>query len=574
MQAGGVLAPFGLALKAEAAVPEIAKDECRAGLERLYGPDIVQANAQKRILLRVDSAMPPEGYGLKADSDGLTVTGADSSGVLYGVFALLLRLGQGEALEGIRGESAPAVGHRCINHWDNADGTVERGYAGNSIFFKNGGLDYDEARIKAYARLLCSVGINVVSINNVNVTPATSRLITEGLLPKAAALAGIFRPYGIRLALAVQFDSPAVLGGLPTSDPLDAGAQAWWRAQADIVYRHIPDLSGFIVKADSEFQGGPNSHGRTQAEGANALARALAPHGGVVYWRCFIYDCLQDWRDLKTDRPKAAYDTFKALDGHFGPNVILQIKNGPSDFQVREPNSPLLGAMEQTKQALELQITQEYTGQQKDLYNLAVQWEEILAGPVGSGKELRDLLGGKLAAIAAVANVGDDANWTGHTLAQLNLFAYGRLAWDPALTAEEITGEWVRLTFGTAPALTGPLKDMLLRSRGTYEKYVSPLGLGWMVNVGGHYGPSPEGYEFMKWGTYHRADTKAIGVDRTETGTGFTMQYPPEIAKIYNSVKACPENLLLYFHRLPYDFRLKDGRTLLQYIYDSHFEGV
>jgi len=465
------------------------------------------------------------------------------------------------------------IEERILNHWDNITGVVERGYSGASLFFKNGEVDYDPARIRDYARLLASIGINRVCCNNVNVTERAAKLITEELLPDIAGLASIFREYRIRFIIAVDFTSPRLLGGINTYDPLDEQVIEWWEKAAVMVYKQIPDLAGFLVKADSEFRDGPAALGRTQADGANVIARALKSHGGKVYWRCFVYNCTQDWRDTKTDRPKAAYDHFYPLDGDFDENVILQIKHGPSDFQVREPNSPLLGAMKHTAQAIELQVTQEYTGQQIDLYALAVQWEEVFSTPVSDTKTMRDLAGKEIKAIVAVANTGTDANWTGHTLAQANLYSFGRMACNPALTAREVLSEWIKLTFGVNPELHEQLLKMMLASRGTYEKYTSPLGLCWMVNINHHYGPSPEGYEFSKWGTYHRANHEAIGVDRTENGTGYTAQYHPYLNKHYSNLETCPEELLLYFHRITYDYKLKSGKTLIQYIYDTHFEG-
>ena len=487
----------------------------------------------------------------------------------YSEYNMWLQNGQ----TGLSPEGVPAVPERILNHWDNLTGEVERGYSGKSLFFNNGAVSYDPARIRDYARFLASVGVNRVCLNNVNVTPLAARLITD-MLPDMAGLAGIFRPFGVKLIIAVDFSGPVLLGGLPTADPLDGGVAAWWAQAAEKVYAAIPDLAGFLVKADSEFRDGPAAMGRTQADGANVLARALKPHGGKVYWRCFVYNCEQDWRDTKTDRPKAAYDHFFPLDGAFDDNVVLQIKHGPSDFQVREPNSPLLGAMSKTAQAIEFQITQEYTGQQIDLYALAVQWEEIFASPVSDTRLMRDLIGNGIGAVVAVANTGGDSNWTGHTLAQANLYAFGRMAWDPSLTAAEVLSDWIGLTFGTDPALREPLLKMMLDSRGVYEKYTAPLGLCWMVNINHHYGPSPEGYEFSKWGTYHRADAKAVGVDRTDGGTGYISQYHPHLQALYGSVDTCPEELLLYFHRLPYAHRLQSGQTLLQHIYDAHFEGA
>lgn len=543
----------------------VARDTYREYFAWLQTPE-----PEEGVIFAIDPAMPAEGYRIRSDGDKIRVTGGDDAGVLYGAFALRRRLASGQD---INHESAPRVSRRILNHWDNIDGSIERGYAGRSIFFRNGRLDYDPVRIKDYVRLLASIGINVVSINNVNVTPESAKLLTD-LLPEVKKLADIFRPWGVKLSLAVHFESPVLVGGLKTADPLEESVKSWWKERADEIYRLIPDFSGFLVKADSEFEGGPASFGRTEADGANLLARVVAPYGGVVYWRCFIYNCRQDWRDGTIDRPRAAYELFKPQDGLFDSNVILQIKNGPSDFQIREPNSPLLGAMEHTRQALEFQITQEYTGQQIDVCYLASQWEEVLSFPVDETAALRDLIGGKIDTVAAVANVGDNENWTGHTLAQANLYAFGRLAWDPALTAAEIAGEWVRLTFGNEPETVGKISDILLRSRNVYEKYTTPLGLGWMVNVHNHYGPSPEGYEYMKWGTYHRASHSAIGIDRTGRGTGFSKQYHPSLAARFDDVDSCPQELLLFFHRLPYSHVLKNGKTLLQHYYDTHFEGV
>jgi len=468
----------------------------------------------------------------------------------------------------------PRVPERILNHWDNISGNVERGYSGGSLFFKDGNIDFDPERIRDYARFLSSIGINRVCCNNVNVSERAALMITGELLPDVAKLAAVFREFDIRYIIAVDWCSPVRLGGLPTADPLDMNVAAWWDAAVKTVYNYIPDLAGFLVKADSEFRDGPATLGRTQADGANVLARALKPYGGKVYWRCFIYNCEQDWRDTKTDRPKAAFDQFYPLDGDFDDNVVLQIKNGPYDFQVREPNSPLFGAMKHTAMAMELQVTQEYTGQQIDLYALAVQWEEVFSVPVSGSRNTRDLIGNEITAVVAVANTGLDKNWTGHTLAQANLYAFGRMACDPFLSAKDVLSEWIGLTFGTDPALNESLMEMMLASRNIYEKYTTPLALGWMVNIHHHYGPSPEGYEFSRWGTYHRADQKAIGIDRTEKGTGYTAQYDPYLNELYSNPATCPEELLLFFHRLPYDHRLKCGRTLIQYIYDTHFEGA
>ncbi|MCL1883779.1 MAG: alpha-glucuronidase [Defluviitaleaceae bacterium] len=548
---------------------EFYAQECQRGL-KIFGLD----GLNLKISYKLKSDLPKEGFAIKGSESGVEISGGCESGLLYGVYAFLFRLKRGESAEKINFSDKPAVSMRILNHWDNGDGSVERGYSGNSLFWRDGKIGYDLPRLRDYARLLASVGINQISVNNVNVRLATAKLLTDEGLGDLVKVAEVFRPFGIKLIISVHFDSPVWLGGLKTSDPADPKVAAFWNEAASRVYKKIPDLAGFLVKADSEFQSGPNAFGHTQDIGANVIARALKPHGGTLYWRCFIYNCLQDWRDTVTDRPKAAYDTFFPIDGKFDENIILQVKHGPSDFQVREPNSPLLGAMKNTREALEFQIAQEYTGQQKDLYAWAVQWQEILETPFNEARKTSDLIGKEVEAVVAVSNTGNDENWCGHLMAQANLYAFGRMAWNPTLTAKEVSDEWVALTFGNSAELHAPILKMLLDSRHVYEKYNAPLGICWMVCIHHHYGPSVDGYEYMKWGTYHRADNKAIGVDRTRKGTGYTDQYQPYMRDIYENLATCPEELVLYFHRLPYDYRLKDGRTMLQYIYDTHFEGV
>lgn len=530
---------------------EMAEMELAAGLAALghRGPARVE-------LLPGQEA----GYRIVRAGQDLLVQGG-TSGVLYGAYALLMRLAAG--LDPAQPWTTPAFSLRMLNHWDNMDGTVERGYAGASLFFSEGRFHYDAARIRRYGRYLASVGINVVSINNVNVHPPADQLVTSALLPELARVADLLRPFGIRLLVAVDYALP-VTCGLETADPLDARTQRWWREQADLVYRYIPDLCGFLIKADSEFRPGPYLYGRNHAEGASVLARALKPYGGVLVWRCFVYNCRQDWRDGRTDRPMAAYDTYVPLEGQFDDNVILQIKYGPYDFQVREPVSPLFYAMPSTAKALELQLAQEYTGQQIDLYYMPPQWAEI-----------RGALDGHMpSAVCAVSNLGNDDNWTGHDLAQANLFAYGVFAWRPDAQADETARIWTLLTFGLDAGVEDTVVAMLLSSREIYERYTSPLGLCWMVNPHTHYGPSPEGYEYSAWGTYIRTSHEAVGIDRTSRGTGFTAQYPAAIAAQYDDATSCPEALLLFFHRLPFTHRLAQGGTLIQHIYDSHFLGA
>jgi alpha-glucuronidase len=525
-----------------------------------------------------------EGFAL-ARRDGVTVLLAGApAGLLYGLFELI-RLGE-PVFEGTRPIELhrPAARRRMIDHWDNIDvhpvmGQVERGYAGGSIFWEDGVLRADLSRVRAYGRLLAACGINAVAVNNVNVHATEAHLLTDRL-GDVTAIAEMLRPYGIRVYLSVNFASPIALGGLMTADPLDEGVREWWAATTRKVYESIPDFGGYVVKADSEGQPGPFAYGRTHADGANMLADALAPHGGVVYWRAFVYNHRQDWRDRSTDRARAAFDHFALLDGQFRDNAILQVKHGPIDFQVREPLSPVIAAMRATRLAVEFQVTQEYTGQQRHVCYLGPMWSETLGfRPSGPGEsDVADVTTG--GGLVAVSNVGDDHFWTGHPLAQANLYAFGRLAWSPRLDPVSILDEWIELTL--APSTTGD-PDLLRRtlhaimdeSWWTYERYTAPLGVGFMVRPGHHYGPDVDGYEYTPWGTYHFADRDGIGVDRTRaSGTGFTGQYPPPWSDVYESLDQCPDELLLFFHHVPYGHVLHDGSTVIQHIYDTHFTGA
>lgn len=489
---------------------------------------------------------------------GNTITGGEC-GLLYGTYALLFHM-LGDAP--LPDSSRPRYSMRMIDCWDNLDGSVERGYAGRSLFFEGNQFSYHPDRLRHLGRMMASVGLNVLCINNVNVHEPGQGLMAE-LLPDLSALADLMRPFGVRLMISIDFSMPIRMG-LPSADPLDPQVQDWWNLAAARIYREVPDLAGFLVKADSEGRPGPFTYGRTHAEGANLLARALKPYGGVLVWRCFVYNCRQDWRDTSVDRPRAAYETYMPLDGQFDKNVILQIKNGPFDFQVREPVSPLLLSLKHTRMALELQLAQEYTGQQIDLYTMPPMWKEIF----------QDLPEENLTAIAAVSNLGRDSNYFGHPLAAVNFFGFGLLSWNPSIPPDEIVSRWIRLTYDLALDDREQLKKWMLSSRSIYEKYTSPLGLGWMITPHTHYGPNPGGYEFDLWGTYHKASRTAVGIDRTEAGTGYICQYPEALQRVYRDPSVCPDLLLLFFHRLPYDFRMKDGRTLIQRIYDDHFEGA
>lgn len=590
-----------IAVVGEGAVLHTAADELAAGIAAMLGDVPVRTAGQPRYarhlllgklqdlpaeirvsLADAESRLGEEGYVIKTCGDRIVLAGNTDRAVLYAAFRLLRLMACGCGPEELSILDKPANGLRMINQWDNMDGSIERGYAGKSIFYRNNRIVDDLTRVRDYARLLASVGVNAIAVNNVNVHDEETRLIDRHL-PDVSRLADVFRAYGIRLFLSVNYASPVQIGALETADPLDPGVRKWWADIARNIYNAIPDFGGFLVKADSEFRPGPFTYGRDHADGANMLAEALGPYGGLVIWRCFVYNCLQDWRDRTTDRAKAAYDHFKGHDGRFKDNVILQIKNGPMDFQVREPVSPLFGAMTETNQLLELQITQEYTGHQRHLCYLVPQWKEVLDFETyakGEGSTVAQIASGalynrKYGGMAAVSNIGDDLNWTGHLLAQANLYGYGRLAWNPSLSSEEITREWIVQTFGPDPVVADTVSRMLLESWSIYESYTAPLGVGWMVNPGSHYGPNVDGYEYSKWGTYHYADHAGIGVDRTvRTGTGYTAQYHPPRSDEYESLERCPDELLLFFHHVPYTHKLKSGKTVIQHIYDSRFEGA
>jgi alpha-glucuronidase len=529
--------------------------------------------------------LPPDAYTLGEKIEGNThryiILGADPRGELYGAFHLLELVASQQPLPTKPTSESPSSPIRWINQWDNLDGTIERGYAGRSIFFDNGHVRPNLTRLHDYGRLLASIGINGATVNNVN---SDLRTLEPGMIREFARIADQLRPWGVRISLSVDLSSPQVVGHLPTFDPVDPTVIAWWKSKVDEIYKAIPDFAGFVIKADSEGRVGPSQYHRTPAEAANAVARALKPHGGIVLYRGFVYNNHLDYNDLKADRARAGYDNFHALDGKFESNVVIQIKHGPIDFQVREPVSPLFAALQHTSQAIELQITQEYLGQQRHMVFLVPMWKTALdtdlrahnrSTPVKEiveGKSFHQPLGG----FVGVANVGLDTNWLHHPMAMANLYGFGRLAWNPNLTTDQILDTWTRLTWGNNPTVVSTINELQRHSWHTYEQYTGSLGIGTLTNIlGYHFGPGIESAERNGWGQWFRADAQGIGMDRTvATGTGYIGQYPPPLAKIYEDLNTCPDDLLLFMHHVPYTHVLHDGKTVVQYIYDAHYEGA
>ena len=592
--------PRASVLFGKSPVLDSARQELAIGVEKMLGRTLKSSGGIKGSVivlgtardlhdvapsLRLASSLEADGYWLTTTELGhaecLVITAANDRGVLYGVFALLSKIARGESIIGINEVQNPYAPIRWVNQWDNLDGRIERGYGGPSIFFADGKVRADLTRAGEYARLLASIGINGCTINNVNAAPG---VLEDDFIAQAKRVADVFRPWGVQMSMSVDLSSPKLIGGLDTFDPVDPRVAEWWRKKVDGIYRQIPDFGGFVVKADSEGRSGPSAYGRTHADAANVIARALKPHGGVVFYRAFVYNHHLDWRDPKNDRAKAAYDNFHLLDGKFDDNAVVQIKNGPIDFQVREPVSPLFGGLRRTNEAIELQITQEYTGQQKHLCFLVPMWKEVLDFDMrvdGGSTPVKDLVSGRVfhrrvGGFVGVANVGLDANWMGSPLALANLYGFGRLAWNPGLSSKTIIDEWTRLTFGSDPLVVRTIANLQLSSWQVYESYTGPLGAGTLTNiVGNHYDPGPESSEGNGWGQWHRADHQGIGMDRTmATGTGYIGQYPTEVQKIYESLVACPDNLLLFFHHVPYTYALHSGKTVIQHVYDSHYEGA
>ena len=515
------------------------------------------------VLLKRKKGLTNDSYTITSQKGKTVISAANDSGLLYGAYHLLRLQQTGQSCDNLDISEQPAYDLRILNHWDNPNGTVERGFAGKSIF-----LNPDPERMKIYARANASVGINGTVLNNVNAKPEA--LSTESL-QKAKSIADQLRPYGIRVYLSINFASPIKVGGLKTADPLDADVIRWWKDKVNEIYKLIPDFGGFLVKANSEGEPGPQDFGRTHADGANMLANALKPHKGIVMWRAFVY------APQSPDRANQAYLEFMPLDGQFANNVIIQIKNGPVDFQPREPYSPLFTAMQKTQMMVEFQITQEYLGAANHLVYLAPMWQEFFSFVKPSS----------LKAMAGVANIGDNTNWCGHHFAQANWYAFGRLAWNPNLTSEEIANEWLQQTFslGSAVAnsslftLHSSLLNLMLRSREACVSYMMPLGLHHIFAGNHHYGPepwyAPRGVR-ADWTPpyYHKADSIGLGFDRTLTGSANVKQYPDELCRLYNDINTCPENLLTWFHHVPWDHKMKSGRTFWDELCHKYNDGV
>ena len=498
-------------------------------------------------------------------------------GALYGAFHFLRLMQTGRPVARLALTDRPALQLRVMNHWDNPNGTIERGYAGRSLWQWNELPGQLSPRYAAYARANASIGINGAVLNNVN---ADARILSPEYLRKVAALADVWRPYGVRVYLSANFAAPVQLGHLATADPLERSVADWWKAKADEVYSLIPNFGGFLVKANSEGQPGPKTYGRTHAEGANVLADALAPHQGIVFWRAFVYD-----EDIDPDRAKRAYIEFMRLDGQFRPNVAVQVKNGPVDFQPREPFHPLFGAMKKTPVVAEIQATQEYLGQAKHLVYLGTMWREFLDADTraaGGGSTVAKVLAGKihpggLTGMVSVTNPGLDANWCGHHFSQSNWFAFGRLAWDPELAADKVAEEWTRMTFTNDAKTAAVIRGMMMSSRETFVNYTIPLGLHHMIG-GDHYAPQPWNNRAARadWTAtyYHQASAEGIGFDRTKHGDRAVEQYFPPVCGMFDDLKRCPEKYLLWFHRCAWDYRMKSGKILWEELCAKYDEGA
>ena len=551
---------------------DAAAGELRRAITGMLGTAPRLALADGAIVLITERRLQREGYCLESSRrDGHPVTliqGGSDVGVLYGAFAYLRMIQTRSLPSRLNVCETPAIALRMLDHWDNLDGTVERGYAGRSLW-NWAQLPRIDARLIDYARANASVGINAAVLNNVN---ADARILTPEYLRKVAAIADAWRPFGIRVYLSARFSAPVDLGRLKSADPLDPRVRAWWRAKADEIYRLIPDFGGFLVKANSEGQPGPQTYGRSHADGANMLADALAPHRGTVIWRAFVYSGRRD-----EDRAKQAYDEFRPLDGKFRANVILQAKNGPIDFQPREPFHPLFGAMPGTRLAMEVEITNEYLGESTHLAYLGTMWAEALRSRTARPRPTSQVVN-SLSAMAGVANIGSDRDWTGSDFDQANWYAFGRLAWNPAADPAAIAAEWARMTWGNDPRLVGPIVSMMMRSRQAAVDYMNPLGLAHQMATDHHYGPGPwvSDLPVPSWNPayYNRADRAGIGFDRTSSGSNAAAQYAPPVGKCFADLKCVSDDYLLWFHHLPWSYRMRSGTTLWTALVGRYDRGV
>lgn len=549
------------------------------------GALIVGTSASSALIARLslDSrSLGKEGYLIRSmvvNGHAATVIAAnDDIGALYGTFHFLRLLQTGQPIDRLDLRETPRLKLRMLDHWDYLNGQVERGYAGASIWDWWKLPDWRAPRYTDYARANASIGINGAVLNNVN---AGATILTPMYLEKVAALAEVFRPYGIRVYLSIRFSAPIEIGGLKTADPFDPQVRAWWRAKVDEIYKRIPDFGGFLVKANSEGQPGPEDYHRTHADGANMLADALAPHGGVVMWRAFVYS-----QNNPEDRAKQAYDEFKPLDGRFRANVLVQVKNGPIDFQPREPFHPLFGAMPKTPLMMELEITKEYLGFATHLVYLGPLFEEVLSADTmarGRGSTVARVIDGSLdghtlTGMAGDANIGTDRNWCGSDFNQANWYVFGRLAWNPTLSSRAIAEEWVRMTFSNNDAFVRPVVEMMMGSREAAVNYMAPLGLLHLMGPGHHYGPAPwdasESRADWRPVYYHRADRNGVGFDRSRMGSDAVDQYAPALAAQFNDLKQTPEPFLLYFHHVPWNYRMRSGRTLWYELVAHYTQGV
>ncbi len=559
---------------ASSPVTKAAAAELRRGIGAMLGTSPASRVHDGAIVLmrRKVPGLGPDGFTIRSSrlsGHRVTLIAANLDiGLLYGAFALLKRMQTHQPIDRLDVRDAPAIALRMLDHWDNLDGTVERGYAGRSLW------DWDrlpaiDPRLIDYARANASVGINGAVLNNVN---AHARILTADYLRKVAAVADAWRPYGIRVYLSARFSAPKDVGGLATADPLDPGVRAWWRAKADEIYRLIPDFGGFLVKANSEGQPGPQAYGRTHADGANMLAAAVAPHRGIVLWRAFVYSGA-----AQEDRARQAYDEFKPLDGKFASNVIIQVKNGPIDFQPREPFHPLFGTMVRTPLAMEVQITKEYLGESTHLAYLGTMWSDVLRSRTARPKP-GSRVADSLSAIAGVANTGSERNWTGSDFDQANWYAFGRLAWSPSADPAEIAGEWTRMTWGNDPRLVTPIVAMMTKSRQAVVDIMTPLGLAHQMASDHHYGPGPwiDDQPAPLWNPtyYNRADKSGIGFDRTASGSNAVAQYASSVGACFADLKCVSDDDLLWFHHLPWTYRMRSGRTLWDELVGRYDRGV